>query len=184
MTSRRVSCQIAASALSCALALSSAAWALPTTANTETSPNSASADIPFSAPASKMVEIDGRFIKVEVNLVRFVPGAPGPDIRTTTQVNVQLSVNDGAQLPVGLDAAGVRFEYVTGTRRAFFKPLEPIPVAASEDAIFELDFQPYQGDLSDRNAVKNLRTTVRLEYNGRVIRVPFGVLRVETVPLP
>lgn len=178
---------VVASALASAFVLPTAALALPTGTFADTSPNLA-ASIPSPAPASRVVEIDGRFYTIELSINRYIGGAPGPDgPNITTGVNVQLLVRDGALLPENLRAAGVRFETVRGPRRVLFSPLAPVDVVIADDQIdhpFELDFQHYVGDLSERRAVRFLRTTVRLVFDGEIIRVPFGVLPVNVTPLP
>ncbi len=140
------------------------------------------ADFPAVVNTVKVVDIDGRQVTLSVSIVRTIPGAPLPDGNLpTTVVNVRMSVRDGALLPQGLRVAGVRFEKLRGVSRLFFKPVTEFstdPLADEEDA------KVYKGDLSDRPIVQRLKTTVRLEMGDRVIRVPMGTLRVQTIPLP
>lgn len=138
-------------------------------------------DIPFPAPASQTIEIDGRFVTVELSVTRAIGGAPIDPPNIVTTVHVTLSINDGALLPEGLDAVGVRFEKLRGVNRFFFTPLEPTAVAFDG---FEEVQQGYQGDLSSRTSVQFLRAVVRLEIDGDVIKVPMGIVRVNTLLLP
>lgn len=164
---------LAAAALALTLSPTPSAQALPAPA--------AAADIPVGAPVVQYVQIDGRFVKVELVVNRFIGGAPIEPWFPTTTVSVQLSINDGGQLPVGLDAVGVRFEKLRGINRFFFTPLSETGIS---DPGPEVDAAGYMGDLSDHPSVQYLRTVVRLERNGEVIKVPMGIIHVNTTLLP
>jgi hypothetical protein len=171
---RSLTLALAAAALVVGLAPLPIARALPASAPAASGP----ADF---APATQFVEIDGRFVKVEVSLSRYIPGAPIEPIFPTTTVAVNLSINDGGQLPEGLDAVGVRFEKLRGVKRFFFTPVESALIA---DPGPEVDAAGFVGDLSDHPSVQFLRVVVRLERDGEVIKVPMGVMRVNLIPLP
>lgn len=166
-----------------AVAMVGLGWAASSAGAAAHSPLAMTAMQPaFPAPASQTVEIDGRFITVELTVIRAIGGAPiDPPPMSTTTVHVTLSVNDGALLPEGLDAVGVRFEKLRGVNRFFFTPLEPEVIAFDG---FEHVQQGYQGDLSSRASVQFLRAVVRLELDGDVIKVPMGIVRVNTLLLP
>lgn len=133
----------------------------------------------------RTVEIDGRFITLELTVVRYFGGQPDPTggLNPVTSVSVDMFVNDGALLPAGLKAAGVRFQRLRGPNPAWFTPLN-LTSSETTHGQFELDIKRYQGDLSDRRTVRNVNAAVRLEYQGRVIRVPFGVVPVNQLVLP
>lgn len=133
------------------------------------------------APVTRQVEIDGRFVTVELQIIRTIPGAPSPVPNITTRVDVNLRISDGAPLPGGLKAVGVRFEKLRGVKRFFFTPLtevEAIPFG------FEEDLMAYTGDLSDRRDVKFLKAVVRLHVGDEVIKVNMGRIAVGTLALP
>lgn len=133
-------------------------------------------------PVSRQVQIGDRFYTVTILVTRTIPGAPlDPPQTPNTSVSVQLSVNDGAQLPVDLRVMGVRFEKLRGVNRFFFVPTE-LQVADPGD--FELDQRDYLGDMSDRPNVQRLKATIRLKNGDQVIRVPMGVIEVRTILLP
>lgn len=139
-----------------------------------------SLDAALPPPGTTMVEIDGRFVTVKVSLKRVIPGIPGAAKVTTASVDV--SIQDGALLPDGLRATRVRFEKLRGTDRGFYAPLTSVQPSRSD---FELDIDSYQSDISaSAPAAQRLKATVRLEMNGRVIRVPLGIVPVETIALP
>lgn len=133
-------------------------------------------------PVSRQVQIGDRFYTVTILVTRSIAGAPlDPPQTPNTSVSVQLSVNDGAQLPVDLRVMGVRFEKLRGVNRFFFVPTE-LQVADPGD--FELDQRDYLGDMSDRPNVQRLKATIRLKNGDQVIRMPMGVIEVRTLLLP
>lgn len=149
----------------------------------ETSDNAAPGESQ-SPPASAIVEIDGRFVTVNLSITRVVGGLPRAVQSPSTGVDVHLVVNDGAPLPPRLDAVGVRFEKLRGVRRFFFTPVNPVSFTTFEEGTtdeFEEDSLSFFGDMSERPIVQSLRATVRLELQGEVIRVPLGIVRVNTV---
>ena len=137
--------------------------------------------IPQPAPISQIVEIDGRFVTVELMVNRSIGGAPIEGLMPTTIVSVQITVSDGGQLPEGLHAVGVRFEKLRGVNRFFFTPVSEVETG---DPGPETDSQGYQGDLSSRASVQYLRAVVRLETDTDVIKVPMGIVHVNQVLLP
>lgn len=140
----------------------------------------ASGDAALPPPGTRMVEIDGRFVTIKVSLMRVIPGIPGAAKVTTASVDV--SIQDGAPLPEGLRATRVRFEKLRGDNRVFYAPLTSIEPSRSD---FELDLDSYQSDISAQApAARRLKATVRLEMNGRALRVPVGMVMVESIALP
>lgn len=133
------------------------------------------------APVTRQVEIDGRFVTVELQIIRTIPGAPSPVPNITTRVDVNLRISDGAPLPEGLKAVGVRFEKLRGIKRFFFTPLTEIQAMPFG---FEEDLMAYTGDLSDRRDVKFLKAVVRLEVGSEVIKVNMGRVAVGMLALP
>ena len=134
------------------------------------------------APVTRQVEIDGRFVTVELQIIRTIPGIPSEfGTNITTRVDVNLRISDGAPLPEGLKAVGVRFEKLRGIKRFFFTPLDEIQAAPFA---FEEDVQAYTGDLSDKREVKFLKAVVRLQVGDEVIKVDMGRVAVGTLALP
>lgn len=130
----------------------------------------------------RQVQIDGRFITVQLLVRRTIPGAPlVGGSRPTTTAEVELWVQDGALLPAGLSAKSVRFQKQFGRREVFFTPLVETLFTTQG---FELDGKAFNGNLVNTPNAQRLGATVRLSYNGRIISVPMGVVSVWTVPLP
>ena len=137
--------------------------------------------IPLPAPASLTVEIDGRFVTVELSVDRTSGGAPIDPFIPVTTAKVTISIHDGAQLPNDLRVVGVRFEKLRGVNRFFFTPVSELPPAAVG---FEIVQKDYHGDMPDRRTVQYLRAVVRLETDTEVIKVPMGIVHVTTLILP
>lgn len=163
-----------------ALILAAAVVLAPPTQRSQAAP--AAAASPASADtAMQLVEIDGRFVMIELSVVRTIGGAPIDPLIPVTTAHVRVSIMDGAPLPAGLTAVGVRFEKLRGVNRFFFTRTTEVDPG---ELAFEEDAKAYTADLADRRTVQNLRAVVRLELDGQVIKVPMGVVRVTTVPLP
>ena len=139
------------------------------------------AGLPRPAPASLTVEIDGRFVTVELSVDRTSGGAPIDPFIPVTTAKVTISIHDGAQLPNDLRVVGVRFEKLRGVNRFFFTPVSELPPAAVG---FEIVQKDYHGDMPDRRTVQYLRAVVRLETDTEVIKVPMGIVHVTTLILP
>lgn len=150
-----------------------------------TAPPSGADNIPVvfgGDPVTRQVQIGDRFYTVSLVVTRWIPGAPvDPPQTPTTTVTSNISINDGALLPANLDVVGVRFERLRGANRFFFVPMEPSVIDPDN---FEQDIRAYRGDMSDRPNVQRLRATVRIKNGDQVIRVPMGVIEVQTVALP
>lgn len=140
--------------------------------------------VPGMDRVSRMVEIDGRFVTVSLEVTTVIPGAPLPDGPIPrTEVRLSVSIQDGAPLPEGLAAARVRFERVRAPQRTIFARLTPLP--PTDTGEFELDRDDYLGEITGRfGEARRLRATVRLVIGERVILVPMGPVRIGLLALP
>ncbi len=140
--------------------------------------------VPGMDRVSRMVEIDGRFVTVSLDVTTVIPGAPLPDGSIPrTEVRLSVSIQDGAPLPEGLAAARVRFERVRAPQRTIFARLTPLP--PTDTGEFELDRDDYVGEITGRfGDARRLRATVRLVIGQRVILVPMGPVRIGLLALP